>query len=298
MADNVYTSSYSGKQIDDGIAAIPQLEKRIEDIEKSITGDDDAGIGNTIGTLDIRISNNTDAIVEIKGDLLPTKVNLSDYNNRVGSIETQVHNLNTDLGTLEGKIRLKADSATLITTKSELQTSISNLDIAYKQADIQLDDKIDDLNESLTGTISNLSLTVDGHTTKIAEMENKVNSAPTEGNFASINDKIATLETNKANKTELTEINDNIAKNTTNIATNTNNISTNTTNIQNLLTNKLDVSIFNDLETRVTSLENDTTIEGLTTQIGELQKQIREILTEIEAIKGRLNVLETPASSK
>lgn len=129
-------------------------------------------------------------------------------------------------------------------------------------------------------------------------MENKVNSAPTEGNFASINDKIAALETNKANKTELTGINNDIIKNTTNIDTNANNISTNKTNIQNLSTNKLDVSTFNDLEIRVASLEDDTTIEDLTTQIEECQKKISEIFTEIEAIKGRLDVLETSASSK
>lgn len=293
MADErVYTSSYSGQQIDDGIAAIPQLTQRIVDIEKSIAGEGDAGIGNTIGTLNTRITNNTNAILEIKEDLLPAKVNLSDYNNRVGGIETQVHNLNADFGTLEGKVNLKADSATLIATKSELQTSISNLDKAYKQADTQLDGKIDDVNTSLIGTISDLSSIVSGHSTKITEMENKVNSAPTEGNFASINDKIAALETNKADKTELQAINSNYETLTGNFTQLGEDINNNSNNITLLTQTKTNQTDFNELVSRVTTLEGDTTTEGLTSQIEELQGSIRDILADLEVIKADIAALK------
>lgn len=130
-----YISSYSGAQIDEGIAAIPQLTKRITDVENSIAGEGDEGIGVTIGALDTRITNNTNAILEIKDDLLPAKVNLSDYNNKVGGIDTQISGLNTSLGQLEAKVNLKADSASLISTKSELNTKINNIDTAYQNAD-------------------------------------------------------------------------------------------------------------------------------------------------------------------
>lgn len=298
MADNVYTSNYSGKQIDDGIAAIPQLEKRIGDIEKNIAGEGDEGIGNTIGTLNTRISNNTDAILEIKENLLPSKVNLSDYNSRVGSAETQISNLNTNVGTLQGAVGQKADSSTLTTTKNNLQDSINRLDAAYKAADTQLDTKIDEIETGLTAQIDEISNMVTSQGITIEEMREKVNSAPTDANFSAINNSIDALRENKADKTELTEINNKISLNINSISTNTTNISNNTTSIQNLSDNKLDISAFEALNNRVAELEEDTTMEGLTTKIGELQEQIREILTDIEAIKGRLDTLETPSASE
>lgn len=293
MADNVYTSNYSGKQIDDGIAAIPQLEKRIGNIEKNIAGEGEEGIGNTISALNIRISNNTDAILEIKEDLLPSKVNLSDYNSRVGSVETQISNLNTNIGTLQGTVGQKADSGTLITTKNNLQASINNLDTAYKAADTQLNTKIDEIETGLTAQIDEIGIIVNSQGITIEEMREKVNSAPTDANFSAINNHIDELRENKADKSQLTEISDSIKSNAANISTNATNISANATNIQNLSTNKLDITIFDVLENRVVQLEEDTTTNNLTTQIEELQEQIRGILTEMEAIKGRLSALET-----
>ena len=293
-----YISNYSGKQIDDGIAAIPQLEQRIVNIENSIAGEGDEGLGVTIGALDTRITNNSNAIVDIKDMLLPAKVNLSDYNNRVGGIETQVQNLNTDIGELEGAISRKASSADLISAKSELNTKITNIDTAYKQADNQLDDKIDDVEESLTATMSDLSLTVSGHTTKIAEMENKVNSTQTDANIADINRRISLLETEKVDQSELDKTNLNVSLLDNDLNDLSNTISGHTTSINNLSENKVEKLVFDELVSRVAALEEDTTTEGLTSQIEELQGSIRDILTDLEVIKADIAALkqQTPTT--
>ena len=295
--EGVYISNYSGAQIDEGIATIPQLAQRITEIERDIAGEGDAGLGVTVGSLDTRITNNSNAILQIKNELLPTKVNISDYNNRVGGAETQIYNLNTSIGQLEGTVGLKASNANLNEARASLQSSINRVESAYKEADKSLVDKIDGIEDSLSAIVDDLSLTVSGHSTKISEMENKVNSAPTDANFASINDKVALLETNKVDKSQLEEINYNISRNANQIDTNKDDISNIKVNINSLTMNKLDANLFQDLNNRVAMLEEDTTTEGLTTQLEELQKSINDILAEMEVIKSRLSTLENTSTA-
>ena len=200
-----------------------------------------AALNNTMSNIDIRFSNNEEAISDLNNTV-------SELDERLGADESAMSSMGTALNNTQNRV----------TYNSNMISNIQNQVIQITEnAEINTND-ISSLTESVTANISSLQSTISTNSSNIGSLQRTTNSlnnsiSNINSDISSINDTIGNLDPTVANYKTVAERLENLEDRISNIESRLSTIEssmstmqTNISNIQNAITNGFDVDYGNE----------------------------------------------------
>lgn len=178
----------------------------------------------------------------------------------------------------------KTDIATLGSTKADKST-VEALDTAYKAADTALGERIDGVVTSVNALNTAVGITTDGSDAPAGSLKAKV--AALESDNTTNKSNIATLTSDKADKTALTEVQNTLQGNINTVSTN---LGTTNTTLNNLK-NTVEDSVTGLAATKAIADQNKTDIATLSST----KLNIADFNTEKETLNGLISAAQTQA---
>lgn len=276
-----YTSTYTGKQIDDAIAEVSTIKTNIGNIQNDISTINNTtikNINNQINTLSAQLNN-------LNNSLEINFVNYPIYNQQIAEINNTFQNLQNNLSILDAAIQSKVSLEAYTAAIDELIASDNNLKDLIADGDYQLLIACQQLTNANANEITNVNSKVDSNTqninlinTNITEIDNKITTI-NNTTIPELNSKIVTIENDYITESELstkeTEILNSVSGSYATInqlETLSNDISTTyTTNmtVEELLTNYVTLTTY---EAKIKNLES--TIKSLQERLTQVENKI------------------------
>lgn len=265
MAENIYSSIYSGSEIDTAVGKVSILEEQVETINTTITNN----VQPSINTINDNMANINKNITNIS-DELAKKANTNYVDQSITSIQSIASATQDEVKILNQTITTKAN----ITYVNNQVSSVKN---DYQNADTEITNSISTLRQELLGEddiireqIDTIQMHVGTNQESIINLQKQIstldgtvsgNNNTTTGTISTIQNDIITLKNNKANAAETAEA----------------------------LALKLDIAVFNNYK---------STIEGIIdtkANASEVNTSVSTIDDQIVALNERLVVVETIA---
>ena len=260
-------------------------------------------LSSSITTLDTKIDTqhletqkSIDAIKSAQNILSSDKVSVSDYEQAVSSINTNINKLTDTTGLKFSEINegLNSVSDSLSDYKGKVEEQISDIasDLnGNEEAINSLNESITNLENSLSETINSLSNKVDSNNANATAALNTLKEAQKELTDGKVSVKDYDKFSEKINNA-ITVLE---SKTSTNIS-DLNNVKTNVLTVNNNLNNykkNIDTSI-NGLNSSITNITND--VSAINTNISNLQTSINKANTSINGLNSSTNTIKKSVS--